>query len=490
MKALRRRLQSTQRVPGGVWLVLGLLGMMAFFSRNPELSVAAVLLLAWFFLLLWRTGEPPILLLALGFQWLQVTAKLVHANIVGAPVQALSEFGGDVEMAIWLSMGALAVLALGMRIALIRLMPTDPTVAHDQARLFSVNRLWMLYLASVPVSLMIVSMSWAIPGGTQVALALSDIRWVVFFALAYATLVKMQRLHLLLIAFSIELALGVGGFFADFKTVFFVTIIAYIAAGRRLTGTQLAVALSMVSMLFMLSLVWTAIKIEYRDYLSGGQLAQVVTRGYMERTQKLFEMVSELTTEELRQSVDTTAQRISYVDFFAVTTTTVPRRIAHENGALWGGALQHIFMPRLFFPSKPALPNDSERTNYYTGLYMAGETHGTSVSMGYVAESYIDFGKFGMFAPILLLGVLLGWMYRFFVTRKNIPTFIGYGLAVVVLLEAYKFETTNTKLLGAIVTAFLVAFVVQKYLVRKLARQLVLKRRTSIGAAVSTPRIS
>jgi hypothetical protein len=147
-------------------------------------------------------------------------------------------------------------------------------------------------------------------------------------------------------------------------------------------------------------------------------------------------------------------------------------------------------MPRLLFPDKPALPNDSDLTNYYTGLYMAGEEQGTSVSLGYVAESYIDFGIYGMFAPILMLGMLLGWFFRFFLTRQNIPIFIGYGLAVTVLLEAYRFETASVKFLGAIVTAFLVAYVLHRFFIRKLARRLVIKRRTPISTAVSTPRIS
>ncbi len=465
------------RVPIALWLGVAIAVLLGYFSANPALSVSAALLLAWFFLLLWRTGEPPILLLALGFQWMQVVAKVIHADILGVPVHAMSSFGGDMELAIWLSMAALAVLASGMRIALSGLPAADPRVAHDQARLFSIQRLWVMYLLSLPASLFVMAMAWAIPGGTQVALALANMRWVAFFALAYVCLLKMQRLHLLLIAVAIEFALGMGGYFADFKTVFFVGIIAFVAAGRRLTVSQVVVVLGLVSMLFMLSLVWTAVKIDYRDYLSGGQSAQIVTRGYAERTLKLFEMVSELTQKDMNEAVTTMVERISYVDFFAVVTSTVPRRIDHENGAMWGGAVQHIFMPRLFFPDKPPLPNDSEKTNYYTGLYMAGEAQGTSVSLGYVAESYIDFGKYGMFAPILALGILLGWFYRFFLTRQNIPIFIGYGLVVTVLLEAFKFETAAVKFLGAIVTAFLVAYVIQRFFVRKLARRLVAKRK-------------
>ena len=83
--------------------------------------------------------------------------------------------------------------------------------------------------------------------------------------------------------------------------------------------------------------------------------------------------------------------RLSYVDFFAVVLETVPSQLPHENGALWLDAITRPFMPRLFFPSKTVI-DDSERTNYYTGLGVAGAEEGTSISLGYVAESYIDFG--------------------------------------------------------------------------------------------------
>ncbi len=470
------RQRSTGRVPKAVWAGLGIAGLLGYASANPTLSVSAAILLALFFRFLWRPGEPPILLLALGFQWLQVAAKVIHADILGVSVQSLSAFGGDMELAIWLSMGALATLALGMRIGLAGLPAANSQLAREQARLFSIQKLWTAYLLALPASLIVMSMAWAIPGGTQIALALANMRWAAFFALAYVCLVKMQRLHLLLAAAALEFVMGLGGYFADFKTVFFVTIVAFVAAGRRLKGTQVAVLLVLASMLFGISLVWTAIKIDYREYLSGGQSAQIVTRGYVERTQKLLEMVSDLTREDLSNAVTALVERISYVDFFAMVTTTVPRRIEHEHGALWGGALQHIFMPRLFFPDKPVLRNDSELTNYYTGLYMAGESQGTSVSMGYVAESYIDFGRYGMFVPVLLLGMLLGWFYRFLLTRRSMPIFIGYGLAVTVLLEAYRFETAAVKFLGSIVTAFLVAYVLQRFFIRKIARRLVIKR--------------
>jgi len=473
-------LVSFKRVPYAVWLLAGSLSVLGLFTPNPDLTIAAFLLLSWFFLLLWRPGEPPILLFALGYQWLQVVTKIFEAGVLGLPVQALNEYGGNIEKAIWLSMASLFVLALGMRLALARYKIADIELARSEAMHFSPARLWLFYLVTVVFSVVILSIAWVFPGITQVALALANIKWAAYFMLAFVCFLQPARLPLLLMAFGIELVLGIGAYFSSFKTVFFVTILAYVASGKRLSGRQIAVVLSLSTVLFLMSLAWTAIKMEYRDYLSGGERAQILTRGHVERVQKLFDMVSELDKEDMADALKDMANRISYVDFFGRALVMVPSRIPHEDGELWGGALQHIFMPRLLFPDKPPLRGDSEITNYYTGLRVGGETEGTSISIGYVAESYIDFGGFWMFGPVLVLGLLWGAMYRFFLTRPKVPLIIGYGLSVVVLMGAILFETTNVKLLGGVVTTFLVAFVVQKFLVRKLVRKLMLKRRRTV----------
>ncbi len=75
-------------------------------------------------------------------------------------------------------------------------------------------------------------------------------------------------------------------------------------------------------------------------------------------------------------------------------------------------------MPRFLFPDKPVL-DDSERTRTYTGMNVAGMEQGTSIGIGYIGESYVDFGPVKMFAPIFLLGLLYGLIYRFFVTKTR-----------------------------------------------------------------------
>lgn len=488
MKMPHRRMTQVGNVPGIIWGAVGMAAFLGLFTPNPGLTVSSFLLLAWFFILLWRQGEPPILLLALGLQWLQVVTKVFNADVLGLPVNALNTYQGDMEKAIWLSMIALAILALGMRLALTHFKSPGRESARNEAMLFSVNKLWFFYLVSLGISFSVLAVAWVLPSLTQIALALANLKWVVYFMFAYVCFLRVERMPLLLLAFGIELALGLGGYFSDFKTVFFVTILAFVASGKKLSGQQIGIVLSLTAALFVMSLTWTAVKTDYREYLSGGQRAQIVTRGYAERVDYLFELVSALERKDMGNALQGMADRLSYTDFFGRALVTVPSRIPHEEGALWGGVFKHIFMPRLFFPDKPSLRDDSDITNYYTGLRFSGAGQGTSVSIGYVAESYIDFGPLGMFVPVLALGYLCGRMYRYFLSRPKMPHIVGYGLAVVVLMNTIHFETTNVKLVGGLVTSFLVAFVVQKFFVNKFVRRLVPKRVSRTGKVLYTPR--
>jgi hypothetical protein len=385
-------------------------------------------------------------------------------------------------------MFALAVLAVGMRLALVRYKRSDVERARHEAWFFSPKRLWLFYLVSLALSVLILSVAWVFPGITQLALGLASMKWAVYFMFVYSVFLRSKGFALLLAAFAIELAFGFGEYFSSFRTVFFVTILALVASGKRFSGKQITLVLTLTSVLFAVSLAWTSIKTEYRDYLSGGQRAQIVTRGYVERIQKLFDMVSELEKEDMGDALQDMADRISYVDFFGRALITVPSRVPHEDGGMWGGALRHIFMPRLLFPDKPVLLNDSEITGHYTGLRFGGASEGTTVSIGYVAESYIDFGAYWMFIPILGLGFLWGTIYRFFLSRGKTSQLMGYGLAVVVLLGALTFEITFTKLLGGVITSFLVAFVVQKFIVKKLVRKLMVKSSQQSNKTSFMPR--
>ena len=81
--------------------------------------------------------------------------------------------------------------------------------------------------------------AWATPGLAQLLLAVAGLKWAFFFMLGYAALPRAVGGGVYFAAaFVIELALGFGGYFSDFKTVIFFTLFAAYASGVRVSATQ------------------------------------------------------------------------------------------------------------------------------------------------------------------------------------------------------------------------------------------------------------
>jgi hypothetical protein len=435
------------------------------FGPNMLLALVAVLVLVAGSALLWRPGESPILLFIFGYQWLQASARIFHANVLGVHVVDLSYGGGQVAAASLLSLVALLVLAAGLRAGAGRWRVTDGQVCRAMVLTRDTKSWFQLYaLASVGAAAALI-MARYVPGLSQPLLAAATLKWAFFWILAYATFVRpgADRKYMIM-AFAFEFVLGLGGYFSDFRTVFFITILAMVAAGARMTGQRVVAIAALSGLLLAVAVAWTAVKSDYRHFVSGGERAQIVTVGYGARITALANMVAELEAEDLRDAVRETVNRIGYVDFFAVVLDTVPEAIPHENGALWWDAITRPFMPRILFPSKSAI-HDSERTNYYTGLGVASYGSGTSISIGYIGESYIDFGAIGMMLSTFMFGLVLGKVYRWFVQGPRTRGVLGMASMSAILLGASALESSITKVIGGLIVSILVAYLLARYVV-------------------------
>lgn len=421
-------------------------------TANPLLTVASVLVVPLFMILLWRQGEPPILLFAVMFQWLQVTAKVFQADFTGVSVETLS-IAPQVGKVVGLSLAGLVVLALGMRLGVSRLRigtePADELLSH-----FSLDRIFLLALVTSLAGQVLQRFAWFLPDVTQIILALLEVKWVFFFMLGYLVFQRKEKYHYFALPFLIEFIGGIG-FFSGFKTVIFVTLIILFTIRFQFKTRTILRAGVIVSALVVLGLVWTSVKGEYREFLNQGTGQQVIRVSRTDRLMKIVDLVGELRVDDLLNATEPLFERVAYVDYFTAAMDYVPAYVPHTRGGLWEQSILHVLRPRLFFPDKPVLPSDSELTMRYTGLRLASGRQGTSISLGYMAESYIDFGRYGMFVPILVIGLLWGFMYYYFVSKSQIPL-IGYGFATSLLIDAYQFDMAGIKLLGGVLMKFLV----------------------------------
>lgn len=465
---------------------LGALGVVLMltggFGPNAGLAALAIAVLLLALALLWRRGETPVLLFVVLLQWLQASVKIFQGNWLGLPVDQLAPQGGNMVMAMSLSLVALAMLTLGMRLG----KGQTPADVLGPARWVAFNvrqTTWFAwYCLFVVGSFVAMALAAVVPALSQPFLALAALKWAFFFMLTYATFGSSApgARWLWMSAAAFEFILGLGGFFSDFKTIFMVSLIGILAAGSTIRIRRLLLAGVLAAAAFYVGIIWTAVKSEYRTFVNLGEQAQVVEVDYDERMDKLLSLVKAIDERQFEQSGQDLISRLSYVEFFALTLDYVPQVVEHTEGAIWWDAVLRPFMPRLLFPNKTAI-HDSERTVQYTGVMVAGVDEGASISIGYVGESYIDFGAVGMMLPVFLFGVLLGLTYRWLVVTGPMQGLLGMGMATASLLTFSFMESSITKTFGGFVAFLLVIWLFSRFVAPRYLPWLVSKSSPSLG---------
>lgn len=440
----------------------------SLFTANPALTFAGLALVPLLFGLLWRTGEPPVLLFAAMFQWLQVFMPVVNADwqnhvlgtafvirVGGLDIPAVPEL----KLAAWLGLMAILMLAIGMRIGFGSRAIADPNRLHGAAIQLSPQRLAFAYGVMFVFSIALERTAGVFPGLRQPLLALATLRWAAVFLIGWIAIREKQYRGLGIVVLTLEIIVGFLGSFSGFKTVLFVAFLV-VLSGRMAFRRVGPVLVLIVGITVLLATFWQAVKTDYRVLI--GEQGESIDHPISSRIAFLSDRAVQLRAPDFVDAFQLGMQRLGYLDFFAYALRWVPAYVPHQRGALWLGAVRHIFTPRLFFPNKPSI-DDSERTVEFTGAHIAGAQEGTSISIGYVGESYIDFGFIGMFAPIFLLGTFWGWAYRWLATRTR-WRLLGIAVATNLILGgALYFESSNIKLLGGAVSALIILWAVLRF---------------------------
>lgn len=449
---------STQNVLVG-FILLVLLGML---SSNVALTEASVLVLLLMVKLLFRRGEPPVLLYAMGYQWFQASVLIFRADLGGVPLEAV-DTSASIAEATWLTLIGLLFVTLGMRLAIgQRLSLGDRDASVTMAGERSVKRLFIASILALGLSSVLSILAYFGGGFKQPILTLGWVHWVVVYIFVYTALTQRRGYVMLGVIFFTELLVGFLGFFSEFKSILMVFLIAALAAPGALRGARLRVVAVVGVFVVGLGIVWSCIKVPYRDFLNQGTGQQVVLVPVEDRIDKLAELVGSLTWEKLGEGGDILMKRLTYVHYFGESMETVPSRIPYENGQLWKEAILNPLMPRVLVPTKRVL-DDSVRTARYTATAVGMAEDGASVSLGYVAESYIDFGPLLMMVPLFFWGAFLGLGYRILTKPPRTRLLGNGGATTVICLVASVLEQSNAKLVGGVFLGFIVMYLVQKY---------------------------
>jgi len=448
-------------LPASLRFTPALLLPLALIGPNEWLALYALAVLTVGVSQLWRPGEPPVLLFVFLYQWIQAATGPLYGNAIGAPIAELTPWAGRHDFAVGLMLTGTLILSFAMRIGAgrpINNLHANITLVMN-ARPFG---FWLrIYVGAWVLGVACAALAPRAGGLQHLFLSLSEIKWAAFTLLTIAAFTGKNSTGrtIWLLVFAFEFLLSIGGFFASFKQVFLYALFGLAASNVRFSRRSLLAGASLGIVLVFLSLAWTAIKDDYRSFVNSGTGQQIVTVGYSERIREIGSLVGQLDGSKLQLAMHALLGRLMYHHFFGAAAANVPHVIAYTGGEIWGEAVARPFMPRILFPAKRPI-EDSELTNQYTGLGVATAEQGTSISLGYMAEAYIDFGPILMFAAIAALGVGLGRVYRWLLRQKGPLVAIGAALAPFALMSAHLAETSILKMASTLILSALACLVV------------------------------
>jgi hypothetical protein len=266
--------------------------------------------------------------------------------------------------------------------------------------------------------------------------------------------------------FAFEFVRGFVSFFANFKEVVIILFMTYVAFKKRFTQNQIILGIVFSVFAFQLGIIWTAVKSDFRMFLSGGERAQKIVVSNEEALYKMIELLGNYDMERNSEAVKALVDRVSYIDYFSASMAYIPAVQPYENGQVWYDAVMHILQPRIFFPNKPSI-DDSQHLMKYTGIFVADASMGTSISLGFMGDSYVDFGGMFMILPVFLLGLLIGWIYKNILQETRSPVW-AYVLVIPLYEMTYNLGVSAKKMVGILVMFFLVVLLFRKFVIPRI----------------------
>jgi hypothetical protein len=444
--------------------------------------VACGLVIALAVGLLWRVGEPPVLLMAAGLQLTQVVAFPLYASVVGVPLDTLGTYVPDLTSAAWIALAGISSLVMGMWCGQLGTLLRAGWI-QIETKTWSVQNALAFCLVTLMLSVPFAAIGKIAPGLQQPAFAASRVQWVGVFILTCVCVSQRRGFVFLTIIVLSQVVIGLTGFFADFKEVIYVVLVGIFAVRPKIKLGSAVIGLALASFLITLGAFWSAVKEDYRQFINLGSGQQVVLIPLEDRLQYIFGRALNADSELMSDGFERLVRRVAYIELLGATIKNVPDNIPFQEGAQVGAAITHVLQPRLFFPDKPPAPSDTAITTRYTGIRFdrGNNLADTSIGLGYMAELYVDFGYVGIVIGTFLLGLLVGYSVKWISLYKQLPYVANSGLAVMLVFSVASFEEVLLKLLGGFLMTLFVVIGLQRFLLPRLLERFV---RRPAGIAV------
>ena len=404
-----------------------------------------VLVLAWKYLP--KKDTPPILAMAFTYQWLQATAGIYYMGLTGRWLPALD--APSHRKMVLLALGCVVSMFIGVTVGDYILDHFWPRKRATENSGVSMTVLAVAYVVMTAAQGIVFRFAWTVAGLTSGLLALLGLRLAAAFLILRRLLTPRKRWVPFAALLTFEVLLGFTGYFADFREIEVLAIVAVLETVRRLGARQWLTLGALIAVLVVSAIVWTSAKAEIRSRWDTDAAMQTDT-GRLETVLNLSADLFDWDT--LLDNTDNLVQRQWAIYYPSFALDRVPEVQPHENGAILKAAIVHVLTPRLLYPNKPEALNDSYMVRKYTGVFVAGSESNTSIAFGYAIESYVDFGVPVMFLPPFVFGIVMGLAYRTLLILLRNQDIAVPLVCLVMWMSLYLFERSWLRMLGISLT--------------------------------------
>jgi hypothetical protein len=375
-----------------------------------DVLIGAALAVLWLIWKLTMTDDGVFAVpLALTFQWAQSTLGLFYLQFFGRSVDAVDR--SDYRPMVMIGLGCCLALTVGVFLGR-RLLKVDVASEERPEYAFSFKLVVITYAVTIVLEGSLNSIVSSYPSFRQIVANFDQARLAILYLLLRRFYRPVPRWGLIAGVVGLEVVLGITGFFAGFREPLVLAGLAMLEIFDRRNMRHWAAAALVGATAVGFGLVWMGIRTEYRHEYVEVDNFRTDRRARISRIGDLASGFFQSDATSLVYTVDSLVDRMWPIYYPALAVSRVPSMLPHTDGAILSAALQHITMPRVFFPEKGSLMSDSEMVRKYAGVMVAGAESGTSIAFGYAAESYIDFGLPWMFLPVFVFGTLMGLAYQ------------------------------------------------------------------------------
>ncbi|MFM6924054.1 MAG: hypothetical protein ACKOU7_01005, partial [Ferruginibacter sp.] len=411
-------------------LVLLIAVCLVLYSDHPALMIFSLLSLYLSYGMFWRRYEPKLIFFGVLMSWLSITIKLFYSDLTGIRYESLSSSINIIDTT-WISLVGFCCFCLGLWLAIKDLKLTNEKMHELFYNPVNFRRMLTVYIVASLVNTILKSFLFYFPGFSQLFSGFLQMKLGFLFLIVFYSFKTRRHLLLVFIIILAEVILSLFSFFSSFKDIIITAIVIIAMFPNRLSARESAFAIILSAGFLYSIFIWQSVKGDYRKFLNAGERSQTVVVSQEDALKKLQDLSEKSGSDKSgtannREVIYQTIDRISYIEFFSQATENVPQKIPYEYGKLWKDNIMHVLQPRILFPNKEAI-DDSKMVNKYATRKVATAKQGASFSLGYMAESYIDFGPYFMFIPIFLVGWLLGFIYKLII-KQSINSLWGFTM--------------------------------------------------------------